>query len=318
MTDKYTSRIDYPHDLVLLLPEVAQAYDLGVYRTHHVIPVGYEDLNLQLVTSQGVYFVKLFARTRTAPDVNRYVGTIEAVLAAGIRHPQLLADTNGNHLRQLADGKVSLVVMEWIEGESYWDAGLKPSGSETAELLKIAASINRLCYRPEFSYDSWAVNNFAREYQQHEPHLSGNDKPLVAAALEAFMVVDHARLPHGLVHGDLISTNVLRTAKGLCVIDFSVANYLPRIQEIAVLMSDLLFDAASEDRTQMNLAHALEVYQTYLKLESEELAALPAYIRAAHAMHVLQTSKFIALGDDDDENQHWLRLGQAGLRQAIN
>lgn len=315
MSDKYLSRIDYSQDLALPLQEVARAFNLGSYRAHHVIPVGYEDLNLRLATSRGSYFVKLFAKTRSSSDIERYVGTIETVLAAGIRHPRLGADETGSHLYRLADGKVALVVMEWIDGESFWDAGLKPSESEITELLTLAARINRLTYRPEFNYDSWAINNFAEEYRRCVPSLSDDDKPYIAAALEAFQAIDHGRLPHALVHGDLISTNVLRAAQGLYAIDFSVANYLPRIQEIAVLMSDLLFDETDDSRTQANLARALEIYQTELKLEPIELAALSAYIRAAHAMHVLQTSRFIMLGENDDENRHWLRLGRAGLRQ---
>jgi homoserine kinase type II len=317
MADKYLSRINYSQDLTPLLQQVAESFGVGAYQAHHVIPVGYEDLNVRLDTTRGSYFVKLFARSRLSSDIVRYVSIIEKVMAAGVRHPRLLADNIGEHLHYLADGKVSLVVMEWIDGESYWDAGLKPSDPEVTELVATAARINQLPFCPEFSYDSWAINNFEHEYERFQQHLSSEDRPLVADVLIAYRAIDHAHLPHGLVHGDLISTNVLRTKRGLYVVDFSVANYLPRVQELAVLMSDLLFDETDPVRTRASYQRALNDYQADLTLEPAELLALPTYVRAAHAMHVLSTSKLIARGEDDAENQHWLRLGRAGLRQTI-
>jgi Ser/Thr protein kinase RdoA (MazF antagonist) len=71
------------------------------------------------------------------------------------------------------------------------------------------------------------------------------------------------------------------------IIDFSVSNYYPRIQELAVLACNLFFDLHSKFRSQKNLGIALEAYQKKIKLTLKELEALPDYIRLAHAMHVL-------------------------------
>jgi Ser/Thr protein kinase RdoA (MazF antagonist) len=137
--------------------------------------------------------------------------------------------------------------------------------------------------------------------------------------LEEFKSLDVKELPHCFVHGDMIATNVMKDKQGqLWIIDFAVSNYYPRIQEIAVLACNLLFDPVNKSKTKNNLEIALEEYQRGIKLTDKELAALPTYIKLAHAMHILGGSHGNATGlSTPEENEHWIQEGREGLLQRL-
>ncbi len=317
MDEKYLQRIGFDGNLEDKLSEIIDAFNLGKYEQHKIITVGYEDFNIELITDTGKYFVKIFANTRTQEDINRYVAVIEEVLKWGVKHPQLLETNKRKRLYRDVTGKLQLLVMEWLEGNSFWDLHRKPTETERKELVGDAAQINKSSFNPLFTYDSWSINNFAQEFRKHKETLINEDKSLVEKALIDFQTIDHKSLPHALVHGDLISTNVMNTRSGLYLVDFSVANYLPRIQELAVLLTDLLFDSDDADNAKKMYEEAKTEYYKHIQLTDKELAVLPIYIKAAHAMHIIPPSRFIADGEDNDENRYWLNLGQKGIRLGI-
>ena len=122
-------------------------------------------------------------------------------------------------------------------------------------------------------------------------------------------------LPHCFVHGDIIATNVMRSNEGsLYIIDFAVANWYPRIQELAILLCDLLF-VPEKNTFLKNYELALTEYQKIIKLEKKELQSLPTYIKFAHAMHIIpSTREKVFENNTSAENEFWLRSGQEGLK----
>lgn len=103
----------------------------------------------------------------------------------------------------------------------------------------------------------------------------------------------------------------MRRIKGeLSIIDFAVANWQPRIVELAVLLSDLFLNQANPTRA---LDWITNEYQKYHKLTLEELEYLPLFIRVSHAMNVLGASYERAQGNTLGENNEWLKLGRIGL-----
>ena len=96
-----------------------------------------------------------------------------------------------------------------------------------------------------------------------------------------------------------------------------VAKPFHRIQEIAVLASNMLFDEKSKERSTANLELALKEYQAAIKLTPEELNALPGYIKLAHGMHVLRAGyEKMAENNSSEENESWLNQGRVGLSDA--
>lgn len=127
-------------------------------------------------------------------------------------------------------------------------------------------------------------------------------------------------MPHCFVHGDITKSNTIKSEDGtLYVIDFSVANWYPRIQEIAVIVGNLLSAEGSEG----SLLEILKLVVTkYVEqggiLMTEEMEALPAYVRAAYAMEFIGASVEKHVNNNDsEENEYWRNLGWSGIKRAL-
>lgn len=77
-------------------------------------------------------------------------------------------------------------------------------------MAKQTALINNLDFKPKFIYDSWAIINFETEYKNKRNYLSEEKKKKFDEILNELKEIDLDRLPKGFVHGDIISTNVLK------------------------------------------------------------------------------------------------------------
>lgn len=308
----FQERINYQGGLTPLLQNVCGSFGIGEYQALEVIPAGYEDFNLAMQTDRGKFFVKIFASSRSGEDCDRYVEIINKVVQAGVSHPRLLGPL---FQASIDDKKDRLCVMEFVEGQTFFDLRELPTQEEQQQIIEQAALINQINLKPTPLYDSWAVTSFPREYESKSQHLNPEDKPFVDASLQEFRTVDLIQLPHAFVHGDIIETNVMRGADGkIWILDFAVANYYPRIQEFAVVISHLLFDADPQTFRE-NYKRALEQYQEHIPLTEEEIKALDIFIRAAFAMELLSSNfEKKVKNNNSAENEHFLELGRIGLR----
>jgi Ser/Thr protein kinase RdoA (MazF antagonist) len=316
----FQERIGYKGDIKPILSKVCEDYSIGKYKTHSVVPVGYEDFNLILTTDKDKFFVKIFAIFRELKNrEQRSVDIMRHVLDVGVQHPKLYKSSQGYlHKIKISGTTFKLCVMQYIEGKSFHELKAKPTVKEAQFLIQQAALINSVDLKPSKLYDMWAIANFLREYEQKKKYLTKGDVELVEPLVKPFAALDVESLPHCLVHGDIISTNVMKDKQGeLYIIDFSVANYYPRIQELAVLLCDLLFDPKSPAKSGELYDFALAEYQKYIPLSPKERSALPLYVRVGHAMHILGASTAIAKSGNFPENQYWLSLGRAGLEGQL-
>ena len=63
------------------------------------------------------------------------------------------------------------------------------------------------------------------QFKKTKMFLTKNDLELVLPVFEEFKKAHIKTLPHCFVHGDLITTNIMKDKKGvLWIIDFSVSN----------------------------------------------------------------------------------------------
>lgn len=123
-------------------------------------------------------------------------------------------------------------------------------------------------------------------------------------------------LPHCFVHGDIIATNIMMDKDNkIWIIDFAVSNFYPRIQELAVMACNILFDERTKENSERNLKIAMDEYQKHVRLTPRELEILPTYIRLAHAMHILRANyEKVVENNNTEENEYWLNQGRMGLR----
>jgi len=312
----FQNRIKFKGDIRPLLEKVSQDYRLGKYTSHAIIPVGYEDFNLILETHAGKFFIKIFNAYRTKSDCERYINIIKKVIEHKVNHPHLLKSGNRFlHETQINRQPIRLCVMEYIDGKSLYDLKTKLSARQQKFLIKEIALINQIKFKPKTVYDSWAISNFVKEYKKKREYLYKKTQKTLDVLAEKFLKLSIKSLPHCLVHGDIIKTNVLEDRYGkLFIIDFSVTNYYPRIQELAVLLCSCLFDEKHPNAQLKQRSFALKEYQKYIHLSRKEITAFPVFCDVAHAMHILQaTYEARANKNKSRENAYWLKLGRIGL-----
>jgi len=318
MDEDFQKRIDYKGKIDDISIQLCKDYNLGKFISNEIMPTGYEDFNYVLETSSGKFFVKIFMKERSDNDCKRLVDVYIEAIRKGVNHPKLFESNRRFIYKNEIEGtKLRLCIMEFIEGKDFFNLNEKPTIDELKVLAKQAALINSMNIKPTHIYDSWAIVNFLKEFEKKRDYVSKNDLKFLEPLVKAFKEINIESLPHCFVHGDIIATNVIRDNKGnLWIVDFSVGNYYPRINELAVLACDLCFDLKDKEKSESNFKTVLSEYQKTIKLTKEELKTLPTYIKLAHAMHVILASyqKF-AKGNTTKENEYFLNHGRTGIRQ---
>ncbi len=284
----FQKRINYQGDLEPFLQKVCKDFDMGEYKSYKTVPIGYEDFNLFLLTNRDKYFVKIFGSFRDKNECIRYVEIMENALKAGVSHPSLYKSNQG-YLYEISNEDLvdRLCVMQFIDGRIFYELQTMPTFKEMQFIIKQAALINKISIKPTFVYDQWAITNFLEEYKKKGQFLNKKDKQLIEPLVEVFNLLLIESLPHCFVHGDITKTNTMKSVKGnIYILDFAVANYYPRIQELAVILCDLFFNPRDLKRFPKNYDLALNEYQKLISLTADELKKLPNYIKLAHTMHI--------------------------------
>jgi Ser/Thr protein kinase RdoA (MazF antagonist) len=314
----FRNRIGYDGKIEDISDAVCKGFNLGKLLSDKLITVGYEDFNLAIETNKGKYFAKVFANYRNDEDCQRYIDIMSATINAGVKTPKLIKSGHGYLKRLEVNGtKLRLCLMDYVEGRTIFDLKEYLNHDEIRFIAKQAAIINSINIKPKFMYDSWAITSIDKEFRERGKCLSSNDMKLIKPLIKEFKDLRIEELPHSFVHGDILTTNVMKDDNNdLWIIDFSVSNYYPRIQELAVLACNLFFNPENKEETENNLKIALKEYQKNIQLTERELSVLPTYTKLSHAMHVLNANYFkIAENNTSEENEYWLQQGRLGLTQ---
>lgn len=310
-------RLSYDGDLTPVVERVCEAYGVGELEDATVVGIGYEDCNVIIKTDQSTFVAKMFAKTRTAEEISRYATIMQKVVEAGVNHPALLTTSSGEVI--YTDSGIELVLMRFIKGRTYFELDQAPNDRERKAVLEQAAKIHGIDYRPPFLFDSWAIPNIRVMFEKVEQYIEPNDLPLVESAMVQYETVPVEDLPHAFVHGDFTKTNVIKGEDGeIYIIDFSVANWYPRIQELAVVAANLLYDKDNSTSLKDTCELVANEYSQFAPLTAEERRYLPAYALAGLAMEFMgaHQEKYLN-GNDTDETAFWFTLGREGLRKAL-
>lgn len=316
----YKNRINFRGDFNQLIERISASYKLGNVSGHSVVEVGFEDFNVKISTQQGDYLAKIFSKNRTSDEIIRNVTNIERAIAGGVNHPELML-CNGSALYSDVDSTLKMVVMRYIAGKTFYDLSLTPSDDDLAMIAAEAVKINKIDYSPPYLFDSWAIPNMQWMFDKVKDYLTDEGRKLVEGAFAHYERIPLDELPMCYVHGDLIKTNLIKGDDGkIYVIDFSVANTYPRIQELAVMAANLLFDEKSgstkplAERVYTVIAAYLSAGGALTSLEKEHVFN---YALLAAAMEYMGSVNERIIGDTSDEIAYWEKLGLNGLREAL-
>lgn len=314
------ARLNYSEDLTPIINRLCIYYEIGNLVKFSIIETGYEDCNVIIETEKEKYVAKIFSKVRSKQDILRYVSIMENVIKAGVSHPQLIKNKTNNFLYtdKEADG-LCLVLMKFIDGKSFFELSQTPNKEELKLIIKQAVKISNINYKPSYLFDSWAIPNIKIVFEKVKKFISTEDSKLIEQVIFKYAEIPVATLPHCFVHGDLTKANVMKSSdKRVYILDFSVANWYPRIQEIAVIVANLLYDNSSNKTLQERIDLFLVEYEKTNPLTMEEKKYLYPYALAGIAMEFLGAyqEKYLN-GNDSDETDFWLALGRDSLRKEL-
>src|SRR3989344_3689037 len=153
-------RLAYKGDLGVVVDRVAGAYEIGSPTNFSVIGVGYEDCNVVIQTADGKYVAKIFSKDRNQEAIARYSTIMEKAVGAGVNHPPLIKTSNGEVVYVDSEAsKLSMVLMEFVEGKSFIELDRAPDNEELHLVLEQAARVNGIDCHPPYIFDSWAIPN---------------------------------------------------------------------------------------------------------------------------------------------------------------
>ena len=320
MEQEFKDRINLNTDLNTISKEICNDYDLGEYISDTIITVGYEDFNYILETTKGKYCVKIFHKERTDEDCKNYIDRIVLASEMDINTPKLYKTNKESECIIEMNGiKYRLCVVEYINGNSFFDLGIIPNENEIKEIIRQMAIIHKQQLNSEFIYDKWAIVNFIEEFEDKKQYLNERDYKKLSELLMQFRNINMKRLPHTFTHGDIISTNVMKDNNGkLWIIDFAVSNYLPRIVDLAVSSCNLCLNPDSIKETRSKTKMILKEYEKYNKLTDYEKEVFPIFFDIANAMGILQISYLISQGEASEEDRFWYNESERGLEFSDN
>ena len=209
------------------------------------------------------------------------------------------------------------VIFEYINGKSFLDLEEMPNEAEIKEIVKQMATIHRAELKSDFIYDTWTITNFTKEFEAKGKYLDQQYYEKFKKLSNKLKKVDLSKLPHSFVHGDIISSNVIKDENGkLWIIDFAVSNYLPRIIDLVVTGDNLCLDPSSRENTIKNFKLIISEYEKYNKLTNYEKEIIPLFYDLGNAMGILQISSLKQSGDYSDEDEYWLKVSEQGLKYS--
>lgn len=313
-------RLNYSGSLTLVIDRLCDEYKIGESNNFSVIGTGYEDCNVLIQTLNEKYVAKIFSRDRSQEDISRYTTIMEKAIGAGVNHPPLMKTESGNFVfvDNQANG-ISLVLMKFIEGNNFIELGRVPNPEERQKIIEEAVKINGIDYRPPYLFDSWAIPNIKIMFEKVKKFIQPNDVEIVKYVIAQYSEIPINDLPHCFVHGDFTKANVLKGTDGkVYILDFSVANWYPRIQEIAVIAANLLYDKDKPSILHERIDLILNEYGRLKPLTVEEKQYIYPYALAGIAMEFLgaHQEKYIN-GNDTEETDFWMKLGRDGLEKEF-
>lgn len=320
MYEEFYDRINLNTNLENISKEICKKYNLDDYISDELILVGYEDFNYILNTTKGKYCVKIFNKERTNKDVNNYIDRIELASTLNINTPKVYkVKNNCLQIIDINNNQYRLCVFEYVNGKSFYDLNEIPTEKEIKEIIKQMVYIHNAKLDSEYIYDKWTITNFIKEYKDKKNYLDKKYIDIFNKLTNRLEKVDFNKLVYSFVHGDIISSNVMKDKNNkLWIIDFAVSNYLPRIVDLAVTSCNLCLNPTSKAKTIESTKMILEEYQKYIKLNEYELETFPLFYDLANAMGILQISYLNSIGETSNEDKFWLEESENGLSFSDN
>ena len=314
--ERFYNRIDKIEDINIISKLVCKEYSLGDLIDTFVIEIGYEDFNAIINTSTGKYLMKIFRNSRSDEEVLQCINRSYTALQNNVKTPMIYKNSLGNIVTIInyKKSRFRLSLIQYIDGESFFDLGRKPTFDELMKIVDIGSNLNKIDYKPNFIYDTWAITSFCKEFEKKKQYLEEKYLNIVEPIYNKFKNFDYEKLPKAFVHGDMMSTNLMLDKNGdIWVIDFSVSNYTARINEIMVICDDVALIPDNKEESERRIKCAFDEWCRKVGATEYEKESFQMIYDVANAINVLNPLYEIATGNDSDETLMHLHAGLFAL-----
>lgn len=313
----FQDRLNYRGDLTPVLRAACAAYGIGELSGHQIIETGYEDCNLKIETTAGNYLLKIFSKHRTANEIKRLLIVLERVRLYHIPAPRLYdASGNGILFRDPGTG-LGMVCMDWIDGGTFFELKKTPNDAELRMVMSALVGMGEI-ELPDGTppmHSEWDIRNLYEMFDRVKGFITNKDElELCNYALSEWDKVPVDRLPTAFCHADIIKQNCIRGNDGrIYLIDFSLADVMPRIQAASIIAYSLLY--GNGNTLLENAAKTIAMYGEYADITDTERRFFPNYCMAAAAMEYLGSIKEKHIGGDfRPETDYLIQNGLDGMK----
>lgn len=309
------SRVNLNLPLSELLAQISIEFGLGQVLTFDPIEIGYEELNLKLVTDMGIFIIKMFSKTKKDETIEDYIRGMISFREAGIPMPRLLKGKSGYLFHSSGrNGDTFLCVMDYFLGKSFEERN--PSEDDLFNLTKYIATIHKINLVINGSnYDSWGTMNLVEEFCKKKYTLSHEDLLIVQPLVDKFRDIDFSKFRKSVIHGDLQRNNILRNESGdYCILDLGCLNYAPSVIDLSVFLAVFCFSPNSpvDNRKRYNIV--VSEYVREIHLSKIELHYLPTLIRATYATYLIASNYAYHVNNDrSNQTLKWMEYSHRGL-----
>jgi len=306
-------RVQLKTSLENIIKKILQVYELGEYADCDRFEKGYEELNLKLTTSQGIYVAKIFSQTRSLAKVTDYINGFLEFSKANIPVPKLIKTKNG-FVQNIYDSYICLT--EFFDGSSFSDK--KATFTDIINVTKLLVKIHKLSFKIKPNYDPWGTANLLTEYKTKGRFLIDSDRKLIKSIIKEFSLIDFSKFKKSIIHGDLQKQHVLKNKKGdYCILDLGCMDYNATVIDLAIFLAQFCLDI--KNAAAKNSVILKKVLNTYTKLNylnSYEIANIPLLIKATFAVYLIESNYLIVTGkDESSQTKKWRQLDRAALKK---
>lgn len=312
----WLDRPDINGSLDNFLQHVSNVFQLGTIRKFLRFPLGYQELNIKLETSQGVYVVKTFSKEKPLSRVKDNVQGFIEFPKIGVPMPKLLT-TKNNEFILISKGKhqeVYSCVMVYFEGKSFLKLPVRKP--DLMKITKFMARIHQSKLKPMNYYDTLGIVNFQDVYVQQAHALPAQERNDIQRTLEEFRLIDLSKFRQSVIHGTLERENVLKDAQGTyCILDLGCMDYNASIVDMATFLANFTIDMDGKETIQ-TVRSVVAEYQKFHTLTADERLTLPLLMKIQYSILLIGMRHAIEIEHDDSkQTKHWLEFGKHGLKK---
>lgn len=313
-------RVDTRIDKNRLVAIVAKKFKLGNIIKYNQILEGYEDYNIKLTTTKGVFLIKMFSQFKSFRHVKDNVTGLKEFYSMGMLIPKLIPHNKDQYLFHYEENELMalICVMEFFNGKSFFKNKKEPTIEQLRLMIKNIATLHKSNFQPNGIYDIWTADHLVDEYVKKSRFLTKQEKNLIGPVVKKLKKLDLSKCTNATIHKDIQRSNVLVNKNGeIRIIDFSVMDYGPIVLELAIFIALFAINPWKDTPKIAKEKYALVIneYQKYRKLNSYELSTIPTLVLATYGANTLPARyEREVKGSDTEETQYWIDIGVNGIK----